>query len=184
MRTTFFLQRFVILLSIVAVFIMNIGMVYAQDVKAQHLDSARKMIKVIQATDQFNNFLPSAAYNLKSELINDDPNLATIISEIVDKQALTLAKRRADLEEEIAHVYVKHFSQEELDTIAAFYNSAAGKKFLTEVPNVARDSYSVFDKWRSTVMQDLVKNVEKEMVEVLGLNKSVTSKPDSSTDSK
>ncbi|WP_208541005.1 DUF2059 domain-containing protein [Bartonella capreoli] len=184
MRTIFSLQRFMVLLGIVAVFIVNIGMVYAQDVKAQHLDSARKMIKAIQATDQFDSFLPSAAYNLKNELISGDPNLATTISEIVDKQALILAKRRADLEEEIAHVYVKHFSQEELDTIAAFYNSAAGKKFLTEVPNVARDSYSVFDKWRSTVMQDLVQNVEKEMVEILGLNKPITSEPDSSTGSK
>ncbi|WP_102830296.1 DUF2059 domain-containing protein [Bartonella bovis] len=184
MRTILSLQRFVILLGTVVIFIVNMGMVYAQDVKDQHLDSARKMIKAIQATDQFDNFLPSAAYNLKNELISGDPNLATTISEIVDKQALALAKRRADLEEEIVHVYVKHFSQEELDTIATFYNSAAGKKFLTEVPNIARDSYSVFDKWRSTVMQDLVKNVEKEMVKILGLNKSTTSEPASSADSK
>ncbi|ENN92255.1 DUF2059 domain-containing protein [Bartonella bovis] len=184
MRTILSLQRFVISLGTVVIFIVNMGMVYAQDVKDQHLDSARKMIKAIQATDQFDNFLPSAAYNLKNELISGDPNLATTISEIVDKQALALAKRRADLEEEIAHVYVKHFSQEELDTIATFYNSAAGKKFLTEVPNIARDSYSVFDKWRSNVMQDLVKNVEKEMVKILGLNKSTTSEPASSADSK
>ncbi|EJF87245.1 hypothetical protein MCY_00369 [Bartonella rattimassiliensis 15908] len=163
---------------------MNIEMVSAQGVSDQHLDSARKAIRAIRATDQFDSFLPSASHDFKNELISDDPNLATAISDIVDKQALSLVKRRSDLEREIAHVYAKYFTQKELDAITAFYNSDTGKKFLTEVPNIARDSYSVFDVWRSALMQDLVENVKKEMSETLNLNNSTVATKSGSSENK
>ncbi|WP_019223680.1 DUF2059 domain-containing protein [Bartonella rattaustraliani] len=172
MRTIFSFQRFVTYVSVVTVLAINTGMVYAQGVSDQHLNSARKAISAIHATDQFDSFLPSAAQDIKNELISDDPNLAAAISDIVDKQALILAKRRSDLEKEVAHVYAKYFTQEELDTITAFYNSDTGKKFLTEVPNIGHDVYSTFNAWRSSLMQDLIKNVKKEMSETLNLNNS------------
>ncbi len=174
MKTIFSFQRFVAYCGVAAVLVVNIGMAYAQGVSEQHLDSARKAISAIRATDQFDSFLPNAAHDFKNELISDDPNLATSISDIVDKQALALAKRRSNLEKEIAHVYAKYFTQEELDAITAFYSSDTGKKFLTEVPNIARDAYSTFDTWRSALMQDLIKNVKKEMSETLHLNNSAT----------
>ncbi|MBB5074051.1 hypothetical protein HNQ69_001185 [Bartonella callosciuri] len=185
MKTIFSFQRFVVYFGAVAVLVINIGTAHAQGVSDQHLDSARKAISAIRATDQFDSFLPNSARDLKDELIRDDPNLATAISDIVDKQALALAKRRSDLEKEIAHVYAKYFTQKELDTITAFYNSDTGKKFLTEVPNLARDSYSAFDSWRSVLMQDLIKNVKKEMSGILHLNNAIApTKPSTAADKK
>ncbi|CDO46646.1 hypothetical protein AT246_06685 [Bartonella henselae] len=181
MEKIFSFQRFIGYFGAVAVMFMNIGIVHAQGVSAKHLISARKAINAIHATDQFDSFLPTAARDLKNELIGDDPNLATAISEIVDKQALALVKRRSDLEKEIAQVYAKYFTQEELDAITAFYSSDTGKKFLTEVPSIARDAYSTFDAWRSSIMQDLVKNVKKEMSETLHLENSITSTKSSSS---
>ncbi|WP_409361855.1 DUF2059 domain-containing protein [Bartonella heixiaziensis] len=174
MKKIFSFQRVIVCFGAVAVLVLNIGSVHAQGVSDQHLNSARKAISAIHATDQFDSFLPTAARDLKNELIGDDPNLATTISEIVDKQALALAKRRADLEKEIAQVYAKYFTQEELDAITTFYSSDTGRKFLTEVPSIARDAYSTFDAWRSTIMQDLIKNVKKEMSETLNLEHSIT----------
>ncbi|UNE54764.1 DUF2059 domain-containing protein [Bartonella machadoae] len=182
MKKIFSCQRFIVYFCAVAVLLMNIAMGYAQGVSDQHLDSARKAIRAIHATDQFDNFLPNAAYDLKNELISDDPNLATAISDIVDKQALALVKRRSDLEKEIANVYAKYFTQKELDAITEFYSSDTGKKFLTEVPNIARDAYSTFDTWRSSLMQDLIKNVKKEMSETLNLNDSITPMKSSTSD--
>lgn len=184
MKKIFSCQRVVVYLGAIAVLFMNIGIIHAQGVSDQHLDSARKAISAIRATDQFDSFLPNAARDLKDELMGDDPNLATAISDIVDKQALALAKRRADLEKEIAHVYAKYFTQQELDAITTFYTSDTGKKFLTEVPNLARDAYSTFDTWRSALMQDLVKNVKKEMSETLNLDNSVTPEKSNSSEKK
>ncbi|MCL6229628.1 DUF2059 domain-containing protein [Bartonella bilalgolemii] len=182
MRIIVFFQKFIISLSAVAILTVNIGITYAQDMSEKHLNSAQNVINAIRATDQFDSFLPMAARDIKEKLISTDPNLEKNIATIVDKQALALAKRRADLEKEVAHVYAKHFSEEELDKISAFYSSDVGKKFLMKVPDVARDAYSVFDAWCSTIMQNLIKNVEKEMSQTLNLNNSIT--PMESTSSK
>ncbi|WP_455475536.1 DUF2059 domain-containing protein [Bartonella sp. B17] len=184
MKTTLSFQRFVACFGTIAILVMNIGMVHANDVSAQHLSSAKKAISAIHATDQFDSFLPTAARDLKNELIGDDPNLATTISELVDKQALALANRRSDLEKEIAHVYAAHFTQGELDAITAFYSSDTGKKFLTEVPSIARDAYSTFEAWRSVIMQDLVENVKKEMSKILNVDKPTPSKTPGSSEKK
>ncbi|MET3590221.1 hypothetical protein ABID23_001323 [Bartonella silvatica] len=183
MNKVFSFQRFVVCFYALAILIFNIGVIYAQGVSEQHLDSARKAISAIRATDQFDSFLSNAARDLKDELIGDDPNLATTISDIVDRQALSLTKRYSDLEKEIAHVYAKYFTQKELDTITAFYNSDTGKKFLKEVPSLARDAYSTFDSWRSVLVQDLIKNVQKEMSE-LNLNDSITPITSTSSENK
>ncbi|WP_455474674.1 DUF2059 domain-containing protein [Bartonella sp. B30(2025)] len=181
MKTISFLQRFLVCCITVAVLVVNIGVVYALDMSDKHLDAARKAINAMHATDQFDSFLPTAARDLKNELIGNDPNLATVISEIVDKHALALVKRRSDLEKEIAHVYAKYFTQEELDAITAFYSSNTGKKFLKEVPNIAHDAYSTFEAWRDVIMQDLVKNVKKEMSEIINLDKPITPTASSSS---
>ncbi|MCZ2204185.1 DUF2059 domain-containing protein [Bartonella sp. A05] len=180
MRGIFSFQKFVILLGSVAVLVVHIGMAHAQDVSDQHLEAAKRVIDAIHATDQFDNFLPMVARDLKNELTGDDPNLAADIAEIVDKQVLAFTKRRSGLEKEVARVYAEHFSQTELETITIFYSSDVGKKFLKEVPSVARDVYSVFDVWKSAVMQDLMKNIEKEMSKTLKLNKSATPIPSGS----
>lgn len=182
MKKIFSCQRIVVYFGAIAILAMNIGMSHAQGVSDQHLDSARKAISAIRATDQFDNFLPNAARDLKDELMSDDPNLAPTISDIVDKRALSLAKRRSDLEKEIAHVYAKYFTQQELDAITEFYTSDTGKKFLTEVPNLARDAYSTFDTWRSSIMQDLIRDVKKDMSEVLNLNSSIVPEKSNSSD--
>ncbi|WP_208436067.1 DUF2059 domain-containing protein [Bartonella phoceensis] len=184
MKKKFSFRRFVICFGAVTILAVNVGMVHAQGVSDQHLDSARKAVRAIRATDQFDSFLPNTARDIKDELIGDDPNLATAISDIVDKQALALAKRRSDLEKDIAHVYAKYFTQKELDTITAFYNSDTGKKFLTEVPNLARDAYSTFVSWRSALTQDLMKNVQKEMSETLNLYDSIPPTQSSSPENK
>lgn len=173
MRRIFSFQSFVTLLGGVTALVVHIGIARAQDVSERHLEAAKKAINAIRATDQFDNFLPMVARDLKNELMGSDPNLAANISGIVDRQVLALTKRRADLEKEVASVYAKYFTQTELETIIVFYSSDVGKKFLKEVPVVARDVYSAFDVWRSTVMQDLMRNIEKEMSEILNVNKSV-----------
>ncbi|WP_336276860.1 DUF2059 domain-containing protein [Bartonella sp. CB178] len=175
MKTIFSFRRVLAYSVVVAVLFVDVGgAVRALGVSDAHLDSARKAINAMRATDQFDSFLPTAAHELKNELIGDDPNLAAAISDIVDEQALALARRRSDLEKEIAHVYAKYFTREELETITAFYSSSTGKKFLKEVPSIARDAYSTFEAWRSVIMQDLAKNVKKEMSEMIKLDNSAT----------
>ncbi|MFC0245301.1 DUF2059 domain-containing protein [Falsochrobactrum ovis] len=131
----------------------------AQEISASHLEAARAAISAIQATDQFDEILPSAARALKAELIQKDPHLEALITKTVDDKAIALASRRADLETEAARAYANTFSEDELKAITAFYTSEAGKKLLTEGPIVTREVIRAANIWQNGVARDLAQNV-------------------------
>ncbi|MBN9137367.1 MAG: hypothetical protein J0I92_15155, partial [Phyllobacterium sp.] len=109
-------RRLIAPLSI-AIMLGSLCTAQAQEITASHLAAARAAIAAMKKTDMFDGILPDAAQNLKVQLIDKDPNLESIISSTVDEQALALAARRADLENEAARAYAVSFSEEELNAI-------------------------------------------------------------------
>jgi len=134
------------------------------NITPSHLAAARAAISAIKATDQFDSILPGVARDLKGELIQKDPNLESIISTAVDEQALALAARRADLENEAARAYAVSFNEEELNAITGFYNSTAGKKLLSEGPIVTREVMKAASIWQRGIARDLAQAVAEKVV--------------------
>lgn len=139
----------------------------AQDVPEEHVQAARAAISALNLTNQFDNILPALAERLKSELILNYPNLQDEISATVDKTALSLAPRRADLERESALVYAKAFTVEELKAIADFYNSDVGKKLLKDGPIAAREMLKAADIWAAGIRRDLSQQTNDEMLKLV-----------------
>lgn len=130
---------------------------------SKSLALAKKALAAIHATDQFDNFLPGAAGELKAQLVSKDPNNASVIAKIVDKQAMALVPRRAALEESAAEIYAKHFTQKELQTIIVFYTSDVGKKLLSTGPETIAELMSAFKSWSMDLARDLSNNVNKDL---------------------
>ena len=135
----------------------------AQDISADHMKAARGAVAAIRATDPFDNILPEAAGALKQQLINKNPDMQEVISTTVDEKALALAPRRTDLEREAATAYAKSFSIEDLNAIAAFYNSESGKKLLENGPVVLRDVSKAAQIWQNGIARDLAVEVGKSL---------------------
>ena len=129
--------------------------VLAQDASASHLAAARDAIGAIDATQQFDQVLLNAATQIKAELIVNNPNLQTEISDMVDDSAIALAPRRADLENEIARVYSRLFTEQELREIAQFYGSPAGQKLITQGPGATREMMAAAEIWANGIVRDL-----------------------------
>jgi len=149
----------------------------AQIVAPSHLQAAQRAIAAIQATNQFDSFLPDTALELKNELSQRDPNLSGLISRTVDEQAMLLVPRRADLEKEVARIYARHFTETELNEMAAFYGSSTGKKLLREGPAAMAESVGAYDIWRQGVAQDLGAGVGKALDARLQAGAAKSSKP-------
>ena len=131
----------------------------AQDIAESHLSAARKAIASMRATEHYDDILPGAAQALKNELIQKNPDLQAEIIQIVDTQALSLASRRGDLEGEIAVIYAKTFSEENLNVISTFYQSEAGIKLIENGPIIARQIVQAADIWQRGVARDLAQQV-------------------------
>lgn len=141
---------------------------HAQEPTKAQLDAAHAAIEALHATDDFDNILPSAAAALKQSLIQAEPNLANQISETVDEQALKLAARRGDLENEVATIYAKAFTTDELNAIAKFYNTEAGKKLIAQGSNVTNQSIQAARIWSNGIARDLADATHKALNAQLG----------------
>lgn len=139
-----------------------------QEISPSHLAAARAAIKAISATDQFDNLLPNAATQVKSEFIPNNPDKENEISDMVDDRALKLAPRRGDLENEVARIYAKMFTEEELNQIAQFYTSEAGKKLLAKGPAATREMMQSAEVWSNGIMRDLRQSAMEGMNEIYG----------------
>ena len=141
----------------------------AQDnnISESHLKAARDAVAAIHATEDFDQILPQAAAALKQELIQKNPDLQEIIIKTVDEEALALAPRRADLEKEAATAYAKMFTEDELNAIATFYTSDAGKQLLANGPIVTRELFKAADIWGRGVGRDLSANVGAKLATII-----------------
>ena len=141
---------------------------FAQEFSDSHLAAARDAITAIDATDQFDNILMNAATQTKSELIPNNPDMEVQISEMVDERALALASRRSALEAEVARVYAKLFTEEELRAIAEFYETEAGKKLLAQGPLATREMMAAAQVWSNGIVRDLRQSAFQGMNELYG----------------
>ena len=135
------------------------GAAGAQEFTEGHLKAARAAIASINATSEFDAFLPSAAAQLKSQLIQKNPDLSNLISRTVDEKTLELASRRGDLEREAAIIYARVFTEQQLNEISTFYNTETGKKLIADGDIVGRltvEAATILQRGLARVLSELV----------------------------
>lgn len=161
------------LLALTAAGLMAIAPAKAQDATPEHLAAARAAVSAIDSTDQFDNILMNAATQIKADLIGNNPNIQSEISDMVDDRALALAPRRGDLENEVARIYARLFTEQELKEIAAFYDSAAGKKLIAQGPVASRDVLAAADVWSNGIVRDLRSSAAEGMASLVATSNPV-----------
>jgi hypothetical protein len=138
---------------------------FAQEISESHLSAARDAMTSARTTERFDSILPRIAAEAKAELIRNRPDQEAKLTELVDEVAISLASRRGDLETEVATVFAKAFSEEELTEIAAFYNSETGKKFLKESPIVIREMTNASRVWGGGLKRDMQIAIQEKLTE-------------------
>ncbi len=153
-----------------------------QEISEGHLKAAHTAVAAIHATDSFDNILPQAAFALKRQLIQFNPDLQAIITQTVDERTLAMAARHADLEKEAALAYAKSFTEKELTEIAIFYNSATGKKLIENGPIASRELVKAADIWQNGIARDLAEHVGNKLKAIIGAKTAPATDGDSSAE--
>jgi hypothetical protein len=138
-----------------------------ENITDAHLKAARAAVTAIRATEDFDGILPQAAAALKQELIQKNPDLQEMIIKTVDEETFALVARRGDLEKEAALAYARVFPEADLNAIATFYSSDAGKKLIADGPIVTRELLKAADIWQRGVARDLAQSVAGKLAAVV-----------------
>ena len=138
---------------------------FAQEISDEHIGVAKSAMVATGATAQLDRILPEGAAFTKTGLIANRPDIEAEITQIVNEVAISLAARRGPLEDEVALIYAKEFSSEELKQIETFFGSEAGKKFLTRTPVLFRQVDEVSRVWRTGITRDMGQIVGQKLQE-------------------
>jgi hypothetical protein len=157
-------SRFRIGLAAIAVAVALVQPAGAQEISQSHLTAALIAVQSAGAARGFDSVLPAIAERIKSRLIRVRPDLHQEISVTVENVALELAVRRKDLDEAVARVWAKAFTEDELVTIAEFYKSPTGQKFAEIGPQVIQESLKSVEAWSTRVGEELYEKSREAMV--------------------
>ena len=136
---------------------------YAQEASASHLAASKRAIVATRSTNRLDTILPTMAQQAKAELIRNRPDKEAEITVLVDEVAISLAGRRGDLENEIVQIFSRIYTEDELNAIADFYETEAGRKFLEQTPVMLREIERASQVWSNGVQRDLAAAVREKM---------------------
>lgn len=135
----------------------------AQEISASHLAAALDVVKSAKASRGFDNVLPTLAAQVTDRLIRLRPDLHKQIADTVEAAALKLAVRRNDLDSDVARLWAKQFTEDELKTIAAFYKSPAGQKFADVGSRIYAETLDAVQRWSDRVGEELLDKAREDM---------------------
>ena len=74
-----------------------------------------------------------------------------------------LQPRFGEISNEVAVLYAKNFTEQELKDILAFYKTPAGQKLLKAQPNIIASSMDFARNWANKLSEEVVVKMREEM---------------------
>ena len=135
----------------------------AQEISEPRLAAARLVVTSAPSLGNFDNILPGVSTKTKDQFIRVRPDLYKEISGVVDEIALKLAVRRADLDNDLARIWAKTFTEEELNAINLFFTSDVGKKFKDRAGSIGDEILKASRSWANRLGDELVEKSKEEL---------------------
>jgi len=67
-----------------------------------------------------------------------------------------------EFQKKLTPVYLKYYTEEDLDGLITFYNSPIGKKSIEVMPFVMRDAMEIGEEWGQEISKKVIADLEKE----------------------
>lgn len=125
---------------------------------------AKTLVTVAGANSISEQVTQNLVVEMTRSLKQTNPQLPDTAGGIVQASVEEAAAARLDeLNGQIARLYSTSFTLEELEALAAWYQSGIGKKALQVLPIIAQQSIELGKKWGGSVAQDAAKETVERL---------------------
>lgn len=136
---------------------------YAQQPTPAALATAREIVAVTGGSALFNPLIAGVVEQAKILLLQQNPSLSKVLTEVGDKMRADLAPRYDELVNEMARLYAVRFTEPELKDLLAFNKSPLGKKLLAEQPLIVDASMKFAQTWSNSLSDEVVAKMREEL---------------------
>jgi hypothetical protein len=152
--------------AILAVTFIFGGPAGAQTASPEAIAAARELVLVMRAAEQFKAILPLIMRQLKPAIVQGRPEverdfdaMIPVLNEIMNAQSEPIAK----LVEDIAMIYARNFTADEMRRVTAFYREPVGQKFLDKMPVITQESMAAGQEFGRAIALELQKRMVEEL---------------------
>jgi hypothetical protein len=151
-------------LAAVAVMLAAFGpAAHAQQPPAAAIATAKELIAATGATTMFNPLIAGVVEQAKLLYLQQNPALAADLNAAAAKIRDDLKPRFGEITNEIAVLYAKNFSEQELKEILVFYKTPTGQKLLKTQPTIIASSMEFAQNWANKLSDEVVVKMREEM---------------------
>ena len=119
--------------------------------------TCKKYFKITGSEENFKSVLKNMI-----KMYKESETMSIVPAEVWDEMEKDMIKEMDDLYDKIAVIYDKHFTEDDLKAIIAFYESPIGKKMVKEMPEIMQESMDVGRIWGEEIGRKIGEKLEKK----------------------
>jgi uncharacterized protein len=143
--------------------VLHASPVAAQPAPDDALLAARELIAVTRATEQIKQMLPTIMQALKPAIVQGRPQVERDFDAVMPLLLDAVGSRIGEMVDQMASVYARNFTPDEMRQLVAFYRGPLGQKFLEKMPTVMQESMSVGQAFGQRIAGELRSRMIEEL---------------------
>lgn len=136
---------------------------HAQQVSASAIAAAKELIIVKGGRAMFEPIMPGVIESAKNMFLQTSPMLSKDLNEVSARLRKEYEPKQDELLGEVARLYAKRFTEQELKDLLTFYKSPLGKKMVTDEPIVIDESMGYTQNWSNKLSEQVIARMRAEM---------------------
>jgi uncharacterized protein len=133
------------------------------EVDPERLAAARDLLQATNTDAQFATVIPMMFSQLKQAIPPSGPKMQEELDKVFDEIQKQFIDRRSEVLDQIAMLYARRFSAEEMKALAEFYRSPLAQKFITAIPELTGEAMKIGNTWGREIAMDAERKVREEM---------------------
>ena len=142
---------------------MFTGLASAQEPAPSALALAKELIVLKGSTQLWDAVVPGVIEQAKGVFMQTNPALGKELNDVAAQLRTEYAPRASQLADQVAQLYAKTFTEQELKDALAFYKSPLGRKIVSEEPKVLDDGFRRIQEWTNKFSEEVMGRMRAEM---------------------
>ncbi len=139
------------------------GPASAQAPTPDTLAAARELVVVMRTAESFKAVMPIIVKNLKPAIVQNRPQVERDYDAIIPLMLESMNARVSEIIDQIAALYARTFTAEELREVTAFYRGPTGQKLVEKLPVITQESMMIGQRFGQAVAGELRGRIVDEL---------------------
>ena len=149
--------------AVVFTMAMFTGLASAEEPTPAAVAVAKELIVLKGSTQLWDAVVPGVIEQVKAVFMQTNPALGKELNDVAAQLRTEYAPRASQLVDQVAQLYARTFTEQELKDALVFYKSPLGRKIVNEEPKVLDDGFRRIQQWANKFSEEVMSKMRAEM---------------------